>query len=401
MSAPADSSALRAEEPAPSLTRRFRLRTFLHRFASVAAIAVLAVLIWRAHPRALLTQLLQANLWLVAAAMVLNFVQIAFKAQRMRTLLSPAIAIPLRRLYAYVLIGYAGNNVLPVRGGEVVRLRLLQQRERVAVGTFVGVFSAERILDAASVLAVAGTLPLVAPLPAPARAGLALLAGVAIGGYVVLLILARSAAVPAGAGRLRRFLGDLARGAHAMRRPRLLIENLITSIAALGVEALIIVLVLRGLGMPLSAGAPALVILCVNLALVAPSAPAHVGSFEAGAVLGLSLCGVAQAPALAFALLYHIVHLVPVTLAGAVAWARLPAAERVTVQGGTCPSPLVGTTETRSQASGGPTSLPPPRAAPREISPDMPPGSGARSQFNDASGAPAAPVVVPLRKPLE
>jgi uncharacterized membrane protein YbhN (UPF0104 family) len=316
--APAD------EAPAPSLTRRRRLRVLLHRLATVAALAVLVVLVWRAHPATLLAHLAQANLWLLGAAMALNFLQIYFKTQRMRTLLSPAATIPLGRLYAYVLIGYAGNNVLPVRGGEVVRMRLLQERERVAVGTFVGVFSAERILDAASILAVAGTLPLVAPLPAAARAGLALLAGVVIGGYVVLLALARSATVPPGAGRLRRFLGDLARGARAMKRPRLLVETMLASVASFVIEGGIILLVLRGLGMPISAGAPALVILCVNLALVAPSAPANLGAFEAGAVLALGLCGIAQAPALAFALLYHVVHVVPMTLAGAAAWARLP-----------------------------------------------------------------------------
>jgi len=296
--------------------------------ASVLAIVVLAVLIWRANPAVLWSRLASANLWLLAAAMALNFGQIWFKALRLGMLLSPTTRIPLRRLFGYTLIGYAGNNVLPVRGGEVVRLRLLQQREHVPVGTFVGVFSAERILDAASVLAVAGTLPLLAPLPAAARAGLALLAGVAIGGYAVLLALAHGPSVPPDAGRFRRFVGDLARGVHVVRRPMLLVRALAASLGALGWEVLIVLLVMHGFGMPLEAAAPGLVILCVNLALVAPSVPAHVGSFEAGAVLGLTLCGIGEAPALAFALAYHVVHLVPVTIAGAIAYARLPAGER-------------------------------------------------------------------------
>jgi hypothetical protein len=41
-----------------------------------------------------------------------------------------------------------------------------------------------------------------------------------------------------------------------------------------------------------------------------------VGVLEAGGVLALSIAGVAPAPALAFALLYHAVHLVPITALG-------------------------------------------------------------------------------------
>jgi uncharacterized membrane protein YbhN (UPF0104 family) len=41
-----------------------------------------------------------------------------------------------------------------------------------------------------------------------------------------------------------------------------------------------------------------------------------VGVLEAGGVLALSIAGVAPAPALAFALLYHSIHLVPTTALG-------------------------------------------------------------------------------------
>jgi uncharacterized membrane protein YbhN (UPF0104 family) len=294
--------------------------------ASLGAAAILGYLVWRADPRVLLAHLAAAAWWPLLAALTLNFFQIWLKAVRLRTLLVPVKALGLGRLYRYTLIGYAGNNVLPVRGGEVLRLALLKQREAVPVGAFVGVFSAERLLDAASVVLVAAVLPLLAPLPGAARLGLGVLIGITVVGYVGLLVLAaRWGTAPPGAGRVRRFVADLSRGGRALRRPGLLASSLASSVGALLCEAVSVVVVMRGLGVPLHAAAPPLVILFVNLAMVAPNAPANLGAFEAGAVLALTLCGVGEPAALAFALAYHAVHLVPVTLVGALAYATLPA----------------------------------------------------------------------------
>jgi len=293
--------------------------------ASLLALAILAYLVWRAHPRALLDCLSSANWWLLAAAMAINFVQIGLKATRLRTLLLPVKRVRLAALYRYILLGYAGNNVLPLRGGEVVRLALLRQREAIPAGAFMGVFSAERVLDGASVVAVAAVVPLLAPLPPAARFGLGVLVAATLGGYIALLaIAARWGTMPADAGRLRRFIANLALGARALRRPALLASSLASSVGALVCEAAIVLLVMKGLALPLIPAAAPLIILFVNLALTAPNVPANLGAFEAGAVIALTVCGVSETPALAFALAYHAVHLVPVTLAGALAYATLP-----------------------------------------------------------------------------
>jgi hypothetical protein len=293
--------------------------------ATIGATAILVYLVWHANPKALLTQLASAEWWPLLLALALNFLQVLLKAHRLRTLLLPVKEVPLGRLYRYTLIGYAGNNVLPMRGGDVMRLAMLRQRDSVPVGAFVGVFSAERLLDGASVVLVAAVLPLLAPLPSAARAGLAVLVGVTVLGYVALLIIAaRWGRAPEGAGRVRRFIADLARGGRALQKPGSLASSMGTSVSAIACEALIVVLVMRGLGLPLIAAAVPLVILFVNLALVAPNAPGNLGAFEAGAVLAVTLCGVSNTSAMAFALAYHAVHLVPLTIVGALAYATMP-----------------------------------------------------------------------------
>ena len=63
----------------------------------------------------------------------------------------------------------------------------------------------------------------------------------------------------------------------------------------------------------------AMILLSINLALLLPTTPGNLGILEAGAVVALTAAGVAPEPALAFALLYHAVHLVPGTVLGAIA----------------------------------------------------------------------------------
>ena len=81
-------------------------------------------------------------------------------------------------------------------------------------------------------------------------------------------------------------------------------------------DAVLIWVVLRAVGVAPDPAAPLLVLLGVNLAVALPSTPGQVGVLEAGAVGALALLHVPPEPAMAFAILYHLVQFVPVTLAG-------------------------------------------------------------------------------------
>jgi uncharacterized membrane protein YbhN (UPF0104 family) len=57
--------------------------------------------------------------------------------------------------------------------------------------------------------------------------------------------------------------------------------------------------------------------MAVNLALVVPFAPpANLGSLEVGATLALMESGVPKERALAFALVYHLLQVIPIGFAG-------------------------------------------------------------------------------------
>ena len=79
----------------------------------------------------------------------------------------------------------------------------------------------------------------------------------------------------------------------------------------------------QAVGVHVGPGGWLLIYLTVNLAATMPGTPGQIGLFEAAAVLALVGQGVGQAQALAFALLYHAVHLVPLTLVGAAPLVRM------------------------------------------------------------------------------
>jgi uncharacterized membrane protein YbhN (UPF0104 family) len=62
-----------------------------------------------------------ANYAWVAPALALFAVSVAFRAARWRYFLLPTNDLTWRQLLPSVLIGYAGNNLLPLRAGELVR----------------------------------------------------------------------------------------------------------------------------------------------------------------------------------------------------------------------------------------------------------------------------------------
>jgi uncharacterized membrane protein YbhN (UPF0104 family) len=66
-------------------------------------------------------------------------------------------------------------------------------------------------------------------------------------------------------------------------------------------------------------GVSLLVLMAVNLALVVPFAPpANLGTLELGATLALMEGGVPKGQALAFALVYHVLQVIPIGVGGLV-----------------------------------------------------------------------------------
>lgn len=203
-----------------------------------------------------------------------------------------------------LLAGFAGTLwivALPWRLGELVRPALLARRTGLPLAQLLGTVAIERVVDG---LFVCGMFFLAAALlpPAPALAGLhaaALAAfGLFAGALVILLALARwpgalahvLARLPL---RLAPALGGatrgLAEGLRALPSARPLLLFLLTTLAYWTANALGMALLARACGLPLDPLQVLAVLSVLNLTLLVPGPPAHVGTFQLGIAAGLGL----------------------------------------------------------------------------------------------------------------
>ncbi|HZS40387.1 MAG TPA: lysylphosphatidylglycerol synthase transmembrane domain-containing protein [Polyangia bacterium] len=292
-----------------------RTRALLVRAVRAAALAVVALacarFVRRLDVSRLGAALVSASVPLVALAAAVNLLQVGVRALFLRALLAPVRAVGLWPLCRYNLALFAGNNLLPARAGELVRIELLRSCEGVPPSTSLVVAVVEKVLDVIALLLLALPLPLLVPgLPRSISTGLGLLGA---GG---LIALAAAYALARWGARAPGRLGRLARGAAVVRRGRSSAEALGWSLLSHAVDAAAIAICLAALDLRLPAGAALLVLLAVTLALALPSGPAGLGSLELGAVAALRLLGVDETRALAFALVYHAMQVIPVTLLG-------------------------------------------------------------------------------------
>jgi uncharacterized membrane protein YbhN (UPF0104 family) len=258
--------------------------------------------------------LASASLPLVALAAAVNLLQVGVRALFLRALLSPMRVIAIARLYRYNLALFAASNLLPARAGEWVRIELLHAREGVPRTAALAVALVEKVFDAVALFLLALPLPLLLPgLPRSVWLTTTLLGA---GG---LIVLAATFALAASGADAPGWRGQVARGAAVVRRPRSFAVALGWSVVSHGVDAATIVLCMAALRLELPAAASLLVLFGVTLVLALPSAPAGIGSLEIGAVAALRILGVEDARALAFALVYHAMQTVPVTVLGMLA----------------------------------------------------------------------------------
>jgi len=130
-----------------------RLRALLGLVVSIVAVA--GCVLWaRKQDKPTLPQ--DAEDWaLLALGVAVYGVTILVRGWRWREILRFAdIKHEPADAYGLVTVGYMGNNVLPARGGEVLRIFLLAERSSARRREVLGSILTERMLDAGALVAL-------------------------------------------------------------------------------------------------------------------------------------------------------------------------------------------------------------------------------------------------------
>ena len=128
------------------------------------SVVMLLFLAWQVYqiddPSGLIDELAGANYLFLIPAVAVYFVGVWFRALRWQFLLNPLRYLPVKRLYPVVVIGYAANNLLPMRLGELVRSYYLARQENFSASSALGSVAVERVFDGLTLIVlVAITVP--------------------------------------------------------------------------------------------------------------------------------------------------------------------------------------------------------------------------------------------------
>jgi glycosyltransferase AglD len=165
------------------------------------------------------------------------------------------------------------------------------------------------------------------PLPDWARHALLVTSIGAAAGIALLFLLRPEREPPEDeAGAPQRLLDRLRSGLAAVHEPLALARSVAWGLAGWGAELGIAWFTLSAVGLEPTVPLAALTVVATAAANAISVSPGNAGPFELAAMLPLAGAGVAAEPALAFALLLHVVHLAPAALLGG--WVLLGEARR-------------------------------------------------------------------------
>ncbi len=273
--------------------------------------------------------------WLLAAVVVATSL-FPLRLVRWRLLLRTEHGgpYPWLPLWHAVAMGFAANNLLPFRAGEVVRTVAASRLTGARLTTSLASVAVERVFDALTVvglLAVALLMPGMPPGLAVAgipvqrvatTAGLLALAALACAALVVAFPRAAEAVVrrliPSDriALRLVEMIEGMRQGLVVLKSPARLAGVIAWSVVLWLVNALSFYLAFFAFDLPVSYTGAVVLQGVLAFGIAVPSAPGYVGPFEAVITAVLAIYGIGASQAVAYAVGYHLTTFVPITVLG-------------------------------------------------------------------------------------
>ncbi len=306
-------TAISTQPPTPEPAGSSRARRGASLLGLLISVAAVAGVVWwalRQEPPELPDT--AGELAALALAVGLYAVATLVRGERWHRLLLADGAMPHRvDSYALTVVGYMGNNLLPARAGDAIRVLLLAPRARTSRRTVIGTLLAERLLDVAVIL----LLFVIVGYGVLGEVGAdsveyVLLAVVVLGaGAVAAIALARRNA------RLMALLDPILASTLGLRG-RHGAWQLGVTLAIWGLETGVWMSVGAAVGLDMSVLEGVYLVALASVFALIPSGPGYAGTQDAAAVIGIKAIGGTGAIAVAYLLMLRFVLVVPITLLG-------------------------------------------------------------------------------------
>ena len=288
--------------------------------AMLSIACLVALVLWAARQEAPALPGAPGPLAELGGAVAFYLAGCAVRAERWFELLRYNGARPRRAdAYGLLAVGNLGNNVLPGRAGDALRVVLIAPRAKTDARTAIGTIVAERVLDVVVlvILFVVLAYGVLGGIEMPSVGRLL---------FAALLVAALIAALAAAAlvlhrrGHLPRVLAFLAPMAEATRRLRSNhgLRLLALTLVVWTLEWVAWWLTARAAQLDLALLEVGYLMGLASVFALVPSGPGYVGTFDAAIVFGVRAVGRTGAQALSYLLLLRFVVTVPITLIGLV-----------------------------------------------------------------------------------
>jgi len=271
----------------------------------------------------------RANYWWLFPALSAMTLSHWVRAMRWRYFLLPAKDVKVRSLFSALLIGYAANNVLPLRLGEFLRAYAVGRTDGVSKSFAFATVVVERLVDVLSMLVVFAVTIFFVPLPENIKeTGFSLFL---ITGTLIVLLGLLSAKPTATLSAVRRLLParvfekvhkvlhSFLEGLGALRATEHYLKVIGTTVLMWGLYAVAVYVSFWAFDFvrnyQVDFFASFVVLIMVSIGLMIPS-PGSVGPYHFFCKMALLIYAVSAEEAMSFAIVSHAMNMVPFTALG-------------------------------------------------------------------------------------
>lgn len=268
----------------------------------------------------------------LAIAVLLATLPFPLRVPRWRLLLrhDDDSALPVAPLWHAIAMGFAANNILPFRAGEVLRVAAVSRLGKVSFPTALSSLAVERVLDALVVIGMLGAGLVLADFPKGTvnTTAAATTGGLCLAALLLAIVAAWKRATALGllrrvlphgplGDKLLHFFERLLAGVGALSDWRRAVPVVLWTLVVwlVNAAAFYAAFVAFGFDVPFSGAMLLQGMLMIGIA--APQAPGYIGGFELPIWVTLGLYGINKDQGLAYALTYHVTTFVPITVLGA------------------------------------------------------------------------------------
>ena len=220
-------------------------------------------------------------------------------------------------LYRAELMGYFGNNVLPLRLGELMRAYLIGREWNLSKSYVFGTIVLERILDAISLAFLAFLLIIFYPLEGSLIKTIIWVSCLTFMVMLICWIILRQLKTIKGKHKILNALNQMIDGVLSINKGALL-PVIAASMLIWGIYYLDVYLLQYAFGFNLTFPQVLMVLVLTSLALSIPSAPGMIGTYHAAVKYTIvDIFGFAPHDGISFAIIMHAYGYILLTLLGA------------------------------------------------------------------------------------